>query len=105
MFVNIFGEKINKKQRGYIMSTCNSMRCAYFDGKSGKCNFHGHCIIKDYNLGKDTILKIVPAEAKLGVVAETAPVIDENVVFNPFQRGNGCMLAGVAREEILKHTR
>lgn len=39
------------------------------------------------------------------VTVNAAVVAKSEVVFNPFQRGNGCLLAGYTAKEILAHTR
>ncbi len=83
------------------MANCMGMNCAHMDEKSGKCTFGGTCIVKQYNLNDMTslnsVLGVTPTETTEPVVAQ-AP-------FNPFQRGNGCMLAGYTHDEIWSHTR
>lgn len=83
------------------MSTCMGMQCAHLD-KKGQCTFSGVCIVKKYNLNDLASLNEVLGVKKEAVKPE---VKDAEVVFNPFQRGNGCMLAGYTREEIFAHTR
>ncbi len=56
------------------------------------------------NVMEDAIAK----EAEAKVVASAAAnggVVASDTVFNPFQRGNGCLLSGYVAEELLAHTR
>ena len=86
------------------MSNCMGMNCAHMDEKSGKCTFSGVCVVKQYSLANMTslnsVLKVEPA-----VETEVVEPVEEKNVFNPFQRGNGCMLAGYTHEEIWSHVR
>ncbi|MBO5946764.1 MAG: hypothetical protein J6Q44_01305 [Alphaproteobacteria bacterium] len=88
------------------MATCMGMNCGHLDEKSGKCVYGGVCIVKQYNLNDMASLNSV---LKTKLVVET-PVVEpeqaeEKSVFNPFQRGNGCMLAGYSHDEIWAHVR
>ncbi len=79
------------------MANCMGMNCAHMDEKSGKCTFSGNCIVRQYNLNDMAPLGVAPA-TRVDVSRDT-------VAFNPFQRGNGCMLAGYTYDEIWAHTR
>ena len=83
------------------MSTCMGMQCAHLD-KKGQCTFSGVCIVKKYKLNDSASLNEVLGIKKPVKKEETA---ETDVVFNPFQRGNGCMLAGYTRDEIFAHCR
>ncbi len=91
------------------MSYC--ITCPNKDKEKG-CTYSGKCIIKEYNLDPEYIPEFI-ASAKQIVTKEEEQVKAEEakeskgneVVFNPFQRGNGCTLAGYTLQEILAHTR
>ena len=83
------------------MANCMGMNCAHMDEKSGKCTFSGVCIVKQYKLNDTTTLDSV-LNVKPENVVES---VQDKVAFNPFQRGNGCMLAGYTYDEIWAHTR
>ena len=76
--------------------------CAHF-GKNQKkqCTFSGNCIVESYNLrGTDVIENFINPKVEEVVEAPVATVDGKVVVdagFNPFQRGNGCMLADVVK--------
>lgn len=83
------------------MANCMGKNCTHMDEKSGKCTFTGTCIVKQYNLNDPESLNMF-----LNPTAKPASQMPkENKAFNPFQRGNGCMLAGYAHDEILSHKR
>ena len=86
------------------MATCMGNLCPHLDDKSGKCTFSGTCMVKKYNLSDEAIISFLQKSAP-NVVAAAPVVAESEIVFNPFQRGNGCMLAGYTREEIFAHTR
>lgn len=77
---------------------CNN--CAHRGEKAGECTFGGTCVIRSLNLHRDPY-----ATSAVKVAATPAPQAKEEPVFNPFQRGNGCLLAGYTHEEIFTHTR
>ena len=114
------------------MSNCVDMHCSHIDEKTGACTFSGKCIIQQYaldNVGymggfldadairaeKYNQAQAVATEFQRcsnvhsGHRDETSGDVvaprDLRVVFNPFQRGNGCMLAGYTHDEIFAHTR
>ncbi len=90
-----------------MSSVCDM--CAHLGKEGGKpCTFSGNCIVNTYNLHGTGSLErfiapvteeITPAEV---VVEDIAPaeVTPTEVAFNPFQRGNGCLL-----ENMNVHTR
>ena len=84
------------------MAICMGMNCSHLDEKSGKCTYGGVCIVKQYNLNDMTSLNSV---LKADVSIEKPEQVEKEYVFNPFQRGNGCMLAGYSHEEIWAHVR
>ncbi|MBQ2859317.1 MAG: hypothetical protein IJE82_03060 [Alphaproteobacteria bacterium] len=84
------------------MAICMGMNCAHLDEKSGKCTYGGVCIVKQYNLNDMTSLNSV---LKAEVSIEKPEQVEKESVFNPFQRGNGCMLAGYSHDEIWAHVR
>lgn len=94
-----------KKTKGFDMSYC--LTCANKDSKTGTCTYSGTCILKTLNIDPNYVpdfiasAKKIIAEEKKNVKKET----EAEVVFNPFQRGNGCTLAGYTLQEILAHTR
>lgn len=94
-----------KKTKGFDMSYC--LTCANKDSKTGTCTYSGTCILKTLNIDPNYVpdfiasAKKIIAEEKKKVKKET----EAEVVFNPFQRGNGCTLAGYTLQEILAHTR
>lgn len=86
------------------MSVCDM--CAHYGKNQEKpCTFSGHCIVNTYNLhGTGTLEAFV--NPKVEEVVEEAPVetTEEVVVnpnFNPFQRGNGCMLTDIVSDKVL----
>lgn len=84
------------------MANCMGMNCPHMDDKLGHCTYGGVCIVKQYNLNDMTSLNSV---LKMEPVVAEVPVVEEKSVFNPFQRGNGCMLAGYSHDEIWTHVR
>ena len=84
------------------MAICMGEYCAHMDENSGKCTFSGNCIVRRYNLGN---FATVTAAKESEVSAVETVSGAEPCVFNPFQRGNGCMLAGYTHDEIWAHTR
>lgn len=83
--------------------------CAHLGKEAGKpCTFSGNCIVNTYNLhGMGSFEKFMTpvsqeVEAEEVVTEEIAPaeVAPAAVAFNPFQRGNGCLL-----EDMNVHTR
>lgn len=83
------------------MATCMGMQCAHLDNK-GQCTFSGVCIVKKYNLNDLASLNEVLGVKKAVKKEEKT---ESDIVFNPFQRGNGCMLAGYTHDEIFAHCR
>lgn len=87
------------------MSVCDM--CAHFGRRQEKqCAFSGNCIVNTYNLRDTGTLKAFIDEKPEDAVVQEEPVsaIENNVVdmdFNPFQRGNGCLLVDIAKS----HTR
>ena len=77
------------------MSFCKSYQCPYVDEVSGKCTFSGNCVIKSFDSQE--------VSAPYSIASSIRAI--QEVVFNPFQRGNGCIMAGYTRDEILAHTR
>lgn len=76
------------------MSFCDM--CAHFGKNQHKqCTFTGNCIVETYNLrGTDIVDNFI--NQKVGEVVD-APVVAADASFNPFQRGNGCMLADTVK--------
>ncbi len=88
------------------MADCMGMRCAHMDEKSGKCTFSGVCIVKQYNLNDlSSLNRVLNVKTENVVEPAVAESVAETVAFNPFQRGNGCMLAGYTHDEIWSHVR
>ena len=83
------------------MAFCLGKECAHLDDKTNTCTFAGNCIVKKYNLNEQLNVKPVVATKPVEKTEKTA----EQVVFNPFQRGNGCLFSGVKLEDILAYTR
>lgn len=88
------------------MSYC--INCVNKDAKTGACN-NPNCVFKLYNIDPEyvpDIMKvaktIIDEEVKKSKIETKS---EDEVVFNPFQRGNGCTLAGYTAKEILSHTR
>ena len=90
------------------MAICNGMNCTHKDKATGKCLFSGTCLLqqqtnvnaKSVMLIKDDVIDVpVPARPQNDVA------VAEGAVFNPFQRGNGCMLAGYSYNDIFGHNR
>lgn len=85
-----------------MASVCDM--CAHL-GKEGSkpCTFSGNCIVNTYNLhgaglyNKFMAPKVEEVTPEEVVAEEITPV---TVNFNPFQRGNGCLL-----EDVNVHTR
>ncbi len=81
------------------MSVCDI--CAHCDKLQGrKCTFSGNCVVNTYNLrGNGTLEAFINPKTEEfyteEAVAADDVVIDSN--FNPFQRGNGCMLADLIK--------
>ncbi len=83
------------------MSVCDMCAFCNIHQKDRKCTFSGICIVNTYNLhGTGTLEAFV--NPKVEEVAEEATVeakeeivVDPN--FNPFQRGNGCMLSELVK--------
>ena len=82
------------------MSVCDM--CAFCNiHQDRKCTFSGNCIVNTYNLrGTGTLEAFV--NPKVEAVAEEAPVVEKEEIvidpnFNPFQRGNGCMLSDLVK--------
>lgn len=85
------------------MSVCDM--CTFCNihekNKDRKCTFSGNCIVNTYNLhGTGTLDSFV--NPKVEAVAEEAPVVEKEEIvidpnFNPFQRGNGCMLSDLVK--------
>ena len=78
--------------------------CAHLGKEADKpCTFSGNCIVNTYNLhGMGSFEKFMTpvsqeVKAEEVVTEEIAPAA---VAFNPFQRGNGCLL-----EDMNVHTR
>lgn len=68
-----------------------------------KCTFSGNCIVNTYNLHGTGTLEAFMNPKVEEVVEEpvAAEVVEEVVVnpnFNPFQRGNGCMMADMTQK-------
>ena len=84
------------------MAFCMGKECVHLDDKNNTCTFAGNCIVKKYNLNAQLNIKpvIVTTES-----AQETQNTAEQVVFNPFQRGNGCLFSGVKLEDILAYTR
>ncbi|MBQ2016910.1 MAG: hypothetical protein II208_00075 [Alphaproteobacteria bacterium] len=65
------------------------------------CTFKGNCIVNTYNLhGTGTLEAFINPQVEEVVVEEPVAVVEEVAVdpnFNPFQRGNGCMLADLVK--------
>lgn len=101
----------NKKTKDLIMSFC--ITCANLDKNTGKCSYSGNCIIKQYKIDPNYLpnflssaKEIIDEEIKNAKAASDKKTVSgDEVVFNPFQRGNGCTLAGYTAKEILSHTR
>lgn len=77
------------------MSVCDM--CAHF-GKNHKkqCTFSGNCIVNTYNLhGTGSLDSFMNPKVEDVVVEEEA--VATETYFNPFQRGNGCMLADMLK--------
>lgn len=82
------------------MSVCDMCaHCAVHQDK--KCAFSGNCIVNTYNLhGTGTLDAFINPKVEEVVAEKPVEVVEESVVdanFNPFQRGNGCMLADVVK--------
>jgi hypothetical protein len=78
--------------------------CAHLGKEAGKpCTFSGNCIVNTYNLhGMGSFEKFmtpVSQEVKAEEIV-TEEIVPAVVAFNPFQRGNGCLL-----EDMNVHTR
>ena len=88
------------------MANCNGMNCIHKDEQTGKCSFSGSCSLqqREYKDAKSVLLINDSISVAVAPV-KAESVVDNAVVFNPFQRGNGCMLAGYTFEEIFAHTR
>ncbi len=84
------------------MSVCDM--CAHF-GKNHKkqCTFSGNCIVNTYNLhgtgSLDSFMnpKVEDVVVEEEAVAEVEEAVATETYFNPFQRGNGCMLADMLK--------
>ncbi len=75
------------------MSVCDM--CAHCGvHQDRKCTFSGKCIVNTYNLhgtgSLDAFMNPKVEETPEVVVADVVETVSN---FNPFQRGNGCMLA------------
>ena len=88
-----------------MSSVCDM--CAHLGKAEGKaCTFSGNCIVNTYNLHGASSFEKFMAPVAEEVVTEEAAVKVATVaekaqsVFNPFQRGNGCLL-----EMVSQHTR
>lgn len=90
--------------------------CAHFGRiQDAQCAFSSTCVVSTYNLremgGLDRFLNSNAAEPAAVVETPVAEVKDsaETAIFNPFQRGNGCMLAEAMSDAVIadlaKHTR
>ncbi len=84
------------------MSNCVNMHCPHVNTETGMCSFSGNCIVKKYNLvGMQNVKNFLHSDApqvEEPTTEEVAEPINTIVVtpqagFNPFQRGNGCMLS------------
>ncbi len=83
------------------MSNCINMHCPHVNSETGACSFKGDCIVKKYNLAEmntvNKFLRRTTAQENAEKLMKTAALSTIKVVpqadFNPFQRGNGCMLA------------
>lgn len=90
------------------MSNCLNMRCPHVNTETGVCSFSGNCIVKKYNLvGMENVNNFIrPAEPVVEVTEEVVEepiktiVVEPQAGFNPFQRGNGCMLAEMVGEKV-----
>lgn len=86
------------------MSYC--VNCANKNTKTGECN-NPNCVFKLYNIDPEYVPSFIKAATE--VIAKEVKAAEKKaekeVVFNPFQRGNGCTLAGYTAKEILSHTR
>lgn len=87
------------------MAICMGMECAHMDECSGKCTFSGMCIVRRYNLDNMASLKAALGTSPVESETDLKSEMGQDVAFNPFQRGNGCMLAGYTHDEIWAHTR
>lgn len=99
--VNICHGKI-KKQKDLYMSYCAN--CSNKDRHTGKCAYSGDCIIKQLDLDPEYIPDFI-ASVKEAVEAEVKAKKANEVLFNPFQRGNGCVLPGVSAKDFVVRTR
>ena len=82
------------------MSVCDM--CAHFGKNQEKqCTFAGNCIVNTYNLrGTGSLESFMNPKVEEVVEEEAVAAVEEVVAeasFNPFQRGNGCMLADVVK--------
>ena len=82
------------------MSVCDM--CAHFGKNQDKqCSFSGNCIVNTYNLrGTGSLESFMKPSEEIVAVEEAAVEVEDvvaEVVFNPFQRGNGCMLADTVK--------
>lgn len=90
------------------MLNCNGMDCPYFESVDGMCNYGGFCSVKRYLLNSNLNSKnFLSVDKKIEAIEEnvqdnvlTDLVQKSEVVFNPFQRGNGCVI-----EEICSYSR
>lgn len=98
--VIICGSEI-KKQKDFDMSYCAN--CSNKDQKTGKCAYSGNCIIKKLNLDPKYVPDFIASATKKIVedIKKEASVAE----FNPFQRGNGCVLPVVPANKAYVHTR
>ena len=83
------------------MSNCVNMHCPHVNNETGACSFNGECIVKEYNLAEmNTVNKFLcrttireEIEDKPEAIAISTIKVVPQAGFNPFQRGNGCMLS------------
>ena len=81
------------------MIFCMGKPCAHMDEQTNACTFTGNCIVKKYNMNEQ---QLVRAQAALDVTPQVTEQVNvEQFVFNPFQRGNGCTLAGYTLADIV----
>ncbi len=82
------------------MSYC--VNCPNSNENGGKCTCSENCILKKYNLDPEYVPTFITKAEKKAVKEVKEEKAEANqVVFNPFQRGNGCTLAGYTLQEIL----
>lgn len=82
------------------MSVCDM--CAHLGREQNRpCTFSGTCVANTYNLRGTGTLESFMQESDIEpidvesatLVAEPVEITNTTIEFNPFQRGNGCMLS------------